>query len=88
MENDWEIGIRENMWTMMKKCDGMCKKCCDAGRGNIQICCYFTRSLHKDVHYHPIYSKVYVNGMIVEVEAAMQRVTMGEEYGAGVDVCG
>ena len=24
--------------------DGMCEKCCDARRGNIEICIYFTRS--------------------------------------------
>ena len=33
----WEIGIRGNVWRMIKY-DGMCEKCCGAGRGNIRIC--------------------------------------------------
>ena len=38
--------------------DGMCEKCCDAERGNIQICRYFTRSCTGVyVHYRPIYSR-------------------------------
>ena len=33
-----EIGIRGKMWRMMKNINGMCEKCCDAGRGNIELC--------------------------------------------------
>ena len=32
--------------------------------------------------------KVYIDDMIVAVEAAKQGVTMGEDYGVVVDVCG
>ena len=37
-----EIEVRGKMWRMMENMtelyDGMCEKCCDAGRGNIKIC--------------------------------------------------
>ena len=41
-----------------EKYDGICEKCCDAGRGLFQmymLMCY--KELHRDVHYHPIYSR-------------------------------
>ena len=32
-----------------EKDDGMSEKWFDAGRGNIEVCCYCTRSFHRDV---------------------------------------
>ena len=55
---------------------GMCHKCCDAGRGNSQVCLYFTRCT-RDVHDHSIFFKVYIDGMIVAVEAAKRGISMG-----------
>ena len=34
---------------------GMCDMCCDAGRRNIKICWFCTRSCTGIVHYHPIF---------------------------------
>ncbi|MEP5445307.1 hypothetical protein, partial [Ekhidna sp.] len=34
----WEIGIRGKMWRMMKKMTECARRCCDAGRGNIEVC--------------------------------------------------
>ena len=37
-EKKWEIGIRGKMWRYDEKDDGVCDKCCDAGRGNVERC--------------------------------------------------
>ena len=39
--------------------DGMCLKCCDAGRGNIELLpmLIFYKEWHRDVRYHPICSR-------------------------------
>ena len=38
LETPWEMGIRGNMWGIDEKYDGMCEKCCGAGRGSIAVC--------------------------------------------------
>ena len=38
-----------------EKDDGMCEKCCDAGRGNIQVHVDTYKELHRDVRYHRMY---------------------------------
>ena len=43
----------------------------------------FYKELHRDVHYHPIYSR-YINDKIVAVEAAKQGVAMGEDTVSGL----
>ena len=44
----------------------------------------FCKELHRDVRYHPIYSRFSSNAMIVEVEAAQQGVTVGEGTVSGL----
>ena len=56
---------------------------CDAGRGNIETVLIFYKELHRDVRYHLI-SNVYINDMIGTVEAAKQRVTVGEDAVSGL----
>ena len=65
-----------------EKDDGVRGMCCGAGRGNIQNMLIFSKELHRDVHYRPIYSR-YIYDMIVAVEAARQGVTMGEDTVSG-----
>ena len=48
-----------------------CEKCCDAGRANIELCCY--KEWHRDVRYHAISSK-HTNDMMIAVQAAKQGV--------------
>ena len=77
------IGIRENMWRMMKnmtECarsavmlDGENSKYVDISQGVAQGC---TLS--------PNLFKVYINDMIVAVESAKQGVTMGEDTVSGL----
>ena len=79
----WEIGIRGKMWRMMKKMtecarsavmlDGEISKYVDILQGVAQGC---TLS--------PNLFKVYINDMIVAVEAASQGVTVGEDTVSGL----
>ena len=61
-----------------EKDHGMCDKCCHAGRENIEICWYFTRSSTG------MYAITQINEMIVQVEAAKQGVTVGEGKVSGL----
>ena len=73
------------MWRMMKKMtkcsrssvmlDGEISKCVDI----LQESCTGMHAIH-----HPIHSKVYINDMIVAVEAAKQGVTVGEGKVSGL----
>ena len=79
MEND--VGNRDQRKDAEnnEKYYGMCEKGCDAGWGNIQTCRYATRSCRGMYTIAQSIFKVYINGMIVAVEAAKQGVTMGED---------
>ena len=82
-KNMWEIGIRGKMWRIMKnrtECarsavilDGEISKYVDILQGVAQGC---TLS--------PNLFKVYVNEMVVAVEAAKQEVTTGEDTVSGL----
>ena len=73
-----------------EKCDGMCERCCGAGRANIQICRYLVlRSIYlqgvaQGCTLSPNPFKVYMNDLIVAVEAAKQGVTMGGDTVSGL----
>ncbi|MEP2874451.1 MAG: reverse transcriptase domain-containing protein [Hyphomicrobiales bacterium] len=79
----WEIGIRGKMWRMMKKMtecarsavmlDGEISKYVDILQGVAQRC---TLS--------PNLFKIYINDLIVAVEAARQGVTVGEDTVSGL----
>ena len=63
--------------------DRMCEKCCDAGQG---ISKYFDilQGVAQGCTLSPNIFKVYINDMIVAVEAAEHRVTMGEDTVSGL----
>ena len=67
-----------------EKYDGMCEKYCDAGRGNIQKYVVFLQGVAQGCALSPSLFKVYINDMIVAVEAANQGVTMGEHTVSGL----
>ena len=49
----------------------------------------FYKEALRDIRYHLILFKVYINGMVVAVEAAKQGVTMGDDTVSGsMFVCG
>ena len=58
--------------------DGMCEKCCDVGRGNIELLDIF-QGVEQGCTLTSILVKVYISGMIIAGEAAKQRVTVGED---------
>ena len=85
-EKSWEIGIRGNMWSMMKnmtECarsavmlDGELSNYVDILRGVVQGCAPSSNLF-----------KLCINDMIVAAEAAKQGGTE-KRYGVGIDVCG
>ena len=70
MEND--VGNRDQRKDAEndEKHDGMCEKCCDAGRGNIQMRFDILQGVAQGCTLSPNLFKVYVNDMIVAVKAA------------------
>ena len=46
--------VRGKMWRMMEKVDGMCEKCCDAGREKIEPMLIFHKEWLRGVRYHPV----------------------------------
>ena len=52
----WEILDQRKDVENEEKYDGMCDKCCDAD-GEISTFLDICKELHRDVHYHPIYSR-------------------------------
>ena len=56
---------------------GICEKCCDAGRGTIQVCWYLL-GVAQGCRLSPNLSTEYINDMIAAVEAAKEGVTVGE----------
>ena len=67
-----------------EKYDRMCEKCCDAGRGNFQICFDVLQGVAQGCTVSTNLFKVYVSDMVVAVEAAKQGVTMGEDTVSGL----
>ena len=75
-EKLWEIGIREKMWSMKNttKCaksavmlDREVSECVDISQRVAQVCML-----------SPILFKIYIDDLIVAVEATKQGVTVGE----------
>ena len=87
VKNMWEIGIRGKMWSMMEKTtecarsavmlDGEISKYVDILQGVAQGCTLLI-VLSPNLFY------VYINDMIVAVEAAKQGVTRGEDTASGL----
>ena len=67
-----------------EKCDGMCEKCCHAGRGIIQVCFDIFQRLAQGCTISPNIFKVFINDMVVAVETAKQGVAMGEDTMSGL----
>ena len=64
--------------------DGMCEKCCYAGRGNINYV-DILQGVAQGCTVSPNLFKVHTNGLIV---AARQESRWGKIRGVGIDVCG
>ena len=67
-----------------EKYDRMCEKCCDAGRGNFQICFDVLQGVAQGCTVSTNLFKVYVSDMAVAVEAAKQVVTVGADAMSGL----
>ena len=66
-----------------EKYDVMCEKCCDTGRGNIEYVNIVQGVAQGSTLLSNLF-KVYINDMLVAVEAAKQGVTMGEDTVSGL----
>ena len=66
-----------------EKYDGVCEECCDAGRGNIYQYVDILQGVAQGCTLSRNLFKVYIDDMIVAVEAAKQGVTMEEDTVSG-----
>ena len=77
-EKLWEILIRGDVEND-EKYNGMCKKCCDAGRGNIELQYVdILQGVAQGCTLSPTLFVVYIHDVIVAVEAAKQGATVGK----------
>ena len=88
---EWAVGKYVGNWDQRKdvendeKYDGMnVREVLWCWTGNYPNMLIFYKELHRDVHYHPIYSSYIFNDMILAVEAPKQGVTMGEDTVSGL----
>ena len=81
-KNMWEIGIRGKMWRMMKNMTE-CVRRAVMLYGEISKVVDFLQGVAQRCTLSPYLFKLYVNDMIVAVEAAKQGVTMGEDTVSG-----
>ena len=69
-----------------EKDDGMSEKCCDAGRGNIEIyMLIFYQESHRDVHLSPNLFKVYLNDTWYDISSQNSKAG---SHGGGDTVSG
>ena len=87
-----EIGCGKKLWEYWdqrkdvendEKIDRKREKCCDAGRGNTELC-YVLQGFAQGCTLSPNLLKAYIRDMIVAVEAAKQAATMGKYTVSGL----
>ena len=84
-KNVWEIGIRGKMWRMMKNTiNTECARSAVMLDGEIPKYVDILQGVAQECTLSPNIFKVYIDGMIVTVEAAKQGVTMGEDTVSGL----